>query len=163
MKKRFLIVLLAVAGLVSCSNNTNSVKVNLKNADDKMVYLYKYEGENPIAIDSAIVENGMVVFNVVKGEQNASYFLSVKDNRNNVMLFPDNNDITVDADLKNLYDAEITGSLLNDLYTEFNSVMNEFDSEMEDVYNLYRNASEQLDETLMENMKRNMILSMKTI
>lgn len=154
MKKRFLIVLLAVAGLVSCSNNTNSVKVNLKNADDKMVYLYKYEGENPIAIDSAIVENGMVVFNVVKGEQNASYFLSVKDNRNNVMLFPDNNDITVDADLKNLYDAEITGSLLNDLYTEFNSVMNEFDSEMEDVYNLYRNASEQLDETLMEKYEK---------
>lgn len=150
MKKRFLIVLLAVAGLVSCSNNTSSVKVNLKNADDKMVYLYKYEGENPIAIDSAIVKNGMAVFNVVKGEQNASYFLSVKNNRNNVMLFPDNNDITVDADLKNLDDAVITGSSLNDLYAQFNNVMDEFDNETEKIYSHYKDASEQLDETLMK-------------
>lgn len=151
MKKRSLIGLLAMAAcLISCSDSGVKVNMNMKNADDKMVYLNKYEGEASVAIDSAIVKDGTVVFDVANDEQNACYFISVKDSRGGVLLFPENNDITIDVDLESIGDASVSGSSLNDLYNEYNNVISDLDKKMEEQYSVYKDANKKNDKALME-------------
>ncbi len=115
-----------------------------------MVYLTKYEGEAPVAIDSAIVKDGMVVFDIAQVEQNDCYYLSVKDSRGAVLLFPENNDITVDVDLKSIGDATVSGSSSNDLYKEYGNVIDELDDKIGEQYSIYKDANKKNDKALME-------------
>ena len=63
MRKNLLFLLALAFGLTACNEGADSFKVNvsLANANAKTVYLQKFVDNEPIIIDSAVVNNDQAV------------------------------------------------------------------------------------------------------
>ena len=73
MKIRLLTLVVALFALVSCNKSTFSVKVELQNAEGKMVYLNKVVEGVATAIDTALIQNNVANFVVAVDEPTTHY------------------------------------------------------------------------------------------
>ena len=76
MKIRLLTLVIALFALVSCNKSTFNVKVELQNAEGKMIYLQKFVNKTSTIIDSVEMQNNIVNF-TVEEERLLNEFLSV--------------------------------------------------------------------------------------
>lgn len=112
MKKLLLSIVAGLLILSSCSKtNQFKVKLNLENADNQTVILVKsLDGKKPIIIDTAVIAGNKAVINVDYDDPQAMYILAFKEKQDQMLLFPDNKDVTVNGDLDDFLHLEATGS-----------------------------------------------------
>ena len=79
MKIRLLTLVVALFALVSCNKSTFNVKVELQNAEGKMVYLNKVVEGVATAIDTALIQNNVANFVVAVDDPTTHYAVSLND------------------------------------------------------------------------------------
>ena len=121
MKKLLLSIVVALLILSSC-NKTNQFKVtlNLDNSDNQTVILVKsLDGKKPIILDTVIMADNKAEFIVEKDNPQAIYILAFKEKRDQMILFPDNQDVTVKGDMDDYFHIEATGGDVMNAYNEY--------------------------------------------
>lgn len=111
MKRLLLSIVAGLLILSSCNNSKQfKVKLNLENADNQTVILVKsLDGKKPIIIDTVVIADNKAVINVDYDEPQALYILAFKEKQDQMLLFPDNKDVTVKGDLDDFFHIEATG------------------------------------------------------
>ena len=86
--KRNLLLLIAVAFIMTaCNQNKNfNVNVSLANGNDKTVYLQKYVDNVPVTIDSAVIAEEKAVYQSAISEGTV-YNFNVRSERNEFTFF----------------------------------------------------------------------------
>lgn len=127
--KKVIIVLLAMIGLVSCNGGkTFKIKVNLDNSTGKTVLLQKYAGGDLQTLQTAVANNNTVEFKVNKSDNTDALHLMIDGWRRPVVIFADNQNMTVSGDYQKAGAITVTGS---DMQARLNQFIQEFES-MED-------------------------------
>lgn len=121
MKK---LLLSLVAGLLILSGCNKSdqfkIKLNLDNSDGETVILVKsLDGKKPIILDTVTMTDNKAVFTVDKDDPQALYILAFKEKKDQMLLFPDNNDVTVKGDLDEFFHIEATGGATQNTYNNY--------------------------------------------
>ena len=152
MKIRLLTLVVATFALVSCSNSTFNVNVELQNAEGKTVYLQKIINNEFITLDSAIMQNNMVNFVVEDNSPSTHYQLSIKDT-NPLRFFSENNDVKIVGDLKNRDSFNITASYAQQLVNEYNVEYKKYSQQRKELSDKFRAAYQNNDEATMEKLQ----------
>ena len=113
MKIRLLSLVVALLALVSCSKPTFDVKVELQNADGKMVYLQKFVDKKSTIIDSVLMQGNVANFTVEEGNPATYYSIRVEKVRYPIGFFSENNDVR-----KNELLREFKNNITKDKYIE---------------------------------------------
>lgn len=120
--KKLLLSLVAGLLILSSCNKTNQfkVKLNLENADNQTVILVKsLDGQKPIIMDTAVFADNKAVFTVENDQPQALYILVFKEKQDQLLLFPDNKDVTVNGDLDNFFHIKATGSATQNAFYNY--------------------------------------------
>jgi peroxiredoxin len=113
MRKIFFIAL--VFGAVACSQTPNyKINVNLEGAEGTIVLEQREAGIWVVKDSSEIIDGVAILEGMV--EMPEMYYLSVKGQRNKMMLFVENSTITVDGKADSINVAKVTGSPVQDEY-----------------------------------------------
>lgn len=120
MSKAIVFFVLALIA-ISCSNGKGYlIEGHLEGLDEGIVYLQKRVSDEFVMADSASVENGFFRFGVAVIDYPRPYYLFVKGRRGALMFYPENTDIMIRAHADSLYDAEVTGSVTQYQFDEYN-------------------------------------------
>lgn len=128
MKKHLLTIIAATLILCSC-NKTNQFKVNLnlENADNYTVYLAKtIDGTQSVGVDTAVITGTTATLKADFDDEQAVYVIKFKELRDYLILFPDNQDVTVTGDVDEFYRINATGSETQNTYNDFNQSLLQF-------------------------------------
>ena len=107
--------------LTGC-NKTKQFKVNLnlENADGQTVILVKsLDGKKPIIIDTAVFADNKAVFTVENDDPQALYILAFKEKQDQMLLFPDNQNVNVTGDIEDFFHIEATGGATQNAYNDY--------------------------------------------
>ena len=121
MKKLLLPIVAALIILTGCNkSNQFKVKLNLDNSDGQTVILIKsLDGKKPIILDTVVMADNKAVFTVEKDNPQAIYILAFKEKKDQMTLFPDNQDVTVKGDLEDFFHIEATGGDVTNAYNDY--------------------------------------------
>lgn len=120
MYKPIVLYVLALIA-VSCSNGKGHlIEGRLEDFDEGMVYLQEQVSGEFVMVDSASVEDGFFRFGAVVIDYPRPYYLFVEGRRGGFMFYPENTDIMIRAHSDSLYDAEVTGSVTQYEFDEYN-------------------------------------------
>lgn len=150
MKIRFITVALATLALFSCNKENFKVNVELQNADGKMIYLQKLDGDRMVNIDSATIENNTVVFDVNNDDPTMYYAVRLADNRYPINFFSENSDVVIKGDVNDMENISITASKAQQLINEYNAELANYDAPFADIMERYRAAANNNDEAALE-------------
>ena len=153
--RKYLLFLLALAfGLTACNENADSFKVNvsLANANAKTVYLQKFVNNEPVTIDSAVVNNDQAVLTAPHDDPQILYALRVKGRKGSMPFFADNKDVVFVGDLNNPQDVEIMASETQAELDAYNEQVNQFDKQITDLYILMQQAINEDDSQKMDSL-----------
>lgn len=148
--RKYLLFLLALAfGLTACNESADSFKVNvsLANANAKTVYLQKFVNNEPVTIDSAVVNNDQAVLTAPIDDPQILYALKVKGRKGSMPFFADNKDVVFVGDLNNPQDVEIMASETQAELDAYNEQVNQFDKQITDLYILMQQAINNEDDS----------------
>ena len=155
--KRNLLFLLALAfGLTACDESANSFKVNvsLTNANAKMVYLQKFVNNEPVVIDSAVVNNDQAVLTAPIDNPQILYALKVKGRKGSMPFFADNKDVMFMGDMNNPQDVEIKASETQAELEAFNEQLNQFDKQIAELYVALQQAFNESDSLKVDSLNQ---------
>ncbi|MFI3267625.1 MAG: TlpA disulfide reductase family protein [Rikenellaceae bacterium] len=152
MTAKFLTMITAVALLVGCSTSGFTVKGNIENLSDGVVYLNVLEGKQPVKIDSTQAVNGVFSF---KGSLPMAQMATIESNGRVVnMFFLDNSEVTISGDVNAPKKIAVVGSPSNDLYDSLYAASNNMEEALRLIdanlsspaaaYMLFRNLSYKL-------------------
>lgn len=116
-------VVLYVMALIatSCSNGKGHlIEGRLEDLDEGIVFLQERVSDEFVMVDSASVEDGFFRFGPTVIDYPRPYYLFVKGRRGGFMFYPENNDIMIRAHADSLYAAEVTGSVTQYEFDEYN-------------------------------------------
>jgi len=119
--KKLLLITIAISILASCSNDpAYIVEGELDGIETGMVYLQKRETGKFVKVDSANLENG--IFEIKGGtvDYPSVHYLSVEGKRGYLMLFLENDRISVSGHADSIYLAKAEGAPTQDKYNEYN-------------------------------------------
>ncbi len=153
--RKYLLFLLALAfGLTACNESADSFKVNvsLANANAKTVYLQKFVNNEPVTIDSAVVNNDQAVLTAPHDDPQILYALRVKGRKGSMPFFADNKDVVFVGDLNNPQDVEIMASETQAELDAYNEQVNQFDKQITDLYILMQQAINEDDSQKMDSL-----------
>lgn len=150
MKIKLLTLAITIFALFSCNKSTFNVKVELQNAEDKMIYLKKMIDKEFIAIDSAIIQNNMANFIVESSNPTTYYSLIIKGVRYPINFFSENKDVTIIGDTKNRNEINISGCKAQHLINEYNKEIKKFYAQMRELSEEYQIAAQNNNESEME-------------
>ncbi|MCF7793150.1 MAG: AhpC/TSA family protein [Candidatus Cloacimonetes bacterium] len=151
MKKLFIITLIAWM-MFSCSSKPGfKISGEMENADGQMIKLLQRDGRAFVTVDSAIVKDGNFS---LKGsvEYPDFYFIGLEGNENMKQFFLENSEITMLGNADSLDKVEISGSVSNEDYENYNWLMKPFDERMETLYQEYQQIAQSGDEAKMEEL-----------
>ena len=120
--KKLLLSIVAVLLILCGCNKTKQFKVNLNldNSDGQTVVLIKsLDGKKTIILDTVVMADNKAVFTVDKDDPQALYILVFKEKHDQMYLFPDNQDVTVNGDLDNYFHIEATGGDVMNAYNDY--------------------------------------------
>lgn len=160
--KRVIYFLLLTAIVAACGKSSSfSIKGDLKNLPDQMVVLQISTDTGMVLLDSVKSVGGKFEF---KGERNDAIManISFKEAQGVIPFFLDNSNFTVTGDASNIAEATMTGSPLQELFTQYRAGFKTFRDEGESLYQQYTMAAEsgdsvtgkQIEEKLNEIEKR---------
>ncbi|WP_025006812.1 TlpA disulfide reductase family protein [Marinilabilia salmonicolor] len=120
MRKIGFLLLTGLVVLASCGK-TDQYKVSgtVEGVTEGQAVLQKIEAQGPAAIDTAEIIDGTFTF-TGSVEHPELHLIYVDDNQVPVAFFLENANITINADVENMQDAEVTGSDINAKFKEFN-------------------------------------------
>lgn len=111
MKRKILIYSMIVLTFIACNKNTFNVDVEMRNANGKVIYLQKIIDNEFVSVDSAIVENNKVHFDVEKDGDTDALHILVEGWRRAVPFFADNEDVEIKGDYNNYNDIYVKSSV----------------------------------------------------
>ena len=123
MKKLLLSIVAALIIFSGCNkSNQFKVQLNIENADGQTVILIKsLDGKKPIIMDTAVFADNKAVFTVENDDPQALYILAFKEKHDQMLLLPDNKDVTVSGDLDDFLHLEATGSATQNAFNEYHN------------------------------------------
>ncbi len=136
--KKILLVLSIIGILNSCSEDKDAnfvIKGKVEGMRKGMVYLKNEVNGNLETIDSLFLK-GTEEFEF-SGNINSPevYFLSTsRRNSSELPVFVEKNEITIDADVKDLLTANVTGSENQELLDQFNKIIGRFNNRKNELY-----------------------------
>ena len=121
MKKLLLSIVAALLIFSGCNKaNQFKIKLNLANSDDETVVLIKsLDGKKPIILDTVVMADNKAVFTVENDDPQAIYIVVFKEKRDQMLLFPDNQDVTVKGDMDDFFHIEATGGDVMNAYNDY--------------------------------------------
>ena len=149
MKIRLLTLVVALFALVACSKPSFNVKVELQNAEGKMVYLQKFVDKKSTVIDSVVMQNNVVNFTVEEGNPTTYYSIKVEKVRYPIGFFSENNDVTIVGDVKDNASIQVTASYAQQLVNEFDAENRKFYNQLRELGKNYEIAAQENDEAAM--------------
>jgi peroxiredoxin len=120
MRKIAFLFVASVFLLASCEkNNQYKVSGKIDGVSEGKAVLQKIESTGPVPLDTAEIVNGSFSFtgNV---EYPELYLIYIDKKRMPVAFFLESGEISINADIENMQDAEVTGSALNTKFKVFN-------------------------------------------
>ena len=119
--KKLLSIIVALIILSGCNkSNQFKIKLNLENADGQTIILVKsLDGKKPIIMDTAVIAVNKAVFDVSCDNPQAMYILAFKDAHENMILFPENQNVTVNGDMNDYIHIEATGSTAQNAFNDY--------------------------------------------
>ena len=152
MKIKLLSVVILALSLTSCNKDHFNVKVNLKNAEGKNVYLQKNINDQIMVIDSSTITNDAANFIVLNDSPTIKYSIKIDDVKYPINFFTENNDTDITGDVKDLKNISITGSCAQQLLNEYNKEINKYNLQYADFREKYQEATRNNDEALIEKL-----------
>lgn len=132
MKNRLIIFSIMILTFFACNKPTFNVDVEITNANGKTIYLQKLVDNKFVDIDSAVVENQHVIFNVEKSANNDAYHIFVKGWRRALPFFSDNEDVVINGDFNNYNKISIKASQTQQLLDSINGIFYDLDENAQD-------------------------------
>ena len=156
MKKNLLFLLALAFGLTACNESANSFKVNvsLANANAKTVYLQKFVNNEPVTIDSAVVNNDQAVLTAPFDDPQILYALRVKGRKGSMPFFADNKDVVFVGDMNNPQDVEIMASETQAELDAYNKQVSQFDTQISELYIAMQQAFNNEDSIQMDSLNK---------
>ena len=154
--KRNLVLLIAVAFIMTaCNQNKNfNVNVSLANGNDKTVYLQKYVDNVPVTIDSAVIAEEKAVLTAPIDNPQILYALKIKGQRGSMPFFADNKDVAFVGDLNNPQAVEIMGSETQAELDAYNDQLDEINMQIRDLYAVMQQAFSDNDSIKMDSLNK---------
>ena len=128
MKKLLLFFVASLLIFSSCGNSDQSnnnetkqfnVTINLDNAEGETAILYKATVfGDPLQIDEIALEGDEAVMEVEGDDPLDVYYLVFEESGQNLVLFPENQDVTITGDLENPLYIEATGCSAQNIYND---------------------------------------------
>ena len=156
MKKHLLFLFAIALGLSACQPKNDNFKVNvsLANGNEKTVYLQKYVDNAPVTIDSAVITNEAATLSAGKDNPQILYSLKIKGMRGSMPFFADNKDVTIVGDINNPQGVEIMASESQAELDAYNDQLNEFETQIRDLYALMNDAFSNNDSIMMDSLNK---------
>ena len=152
MKIRLLSLVVALLALVACSKPTFDVKVELQNAEGKMVYLNKFVEGVATVIDSALIQNNVANFVVAVDNPTTHYAVSLND-RYSIRFFSENKDVKIVGDAKNRESLNVTASYAQQLINGYNDESMKFNTQINELSEKFKDAYQSGDEASMQQLR----------
>ena len=152
MKIRLLTLVVALFALVSCNKSTFNVKVELQNAEGKMVYLNKVVEGVATAIDTALIQNNVANFVVAVDEPTTHYAVSLND-RYSIRFFSENKDVKITGDAKDRETLNVTASYAQQLINGYNEESKKFNAQINELSEKFKVAYQSGDEATMQQLR----------
>ena len=149
MKIRLLSLVVALFTLVACSKPTFNVKVELQNAEGKLVYLQKFSDKKSTIIDSVLMQNNVVNFIVEEDNPATYYSIRVEKVRYPIGFFSENNDVTIVGDINDVANIQVTASYAQQLVNEYDAENIKFNNQLKEIRMNYMMAQQANDEAAM--------------
>ena len=150
MKIRLLTLVIALFALVSCNKSTFNVKVELQNAEGKMIYLQKFVNKTSTIIDSVEMQNNIVNFTVEEENPATYYSIRIEKVRYPIGFFSENNDVTIVGDIEDHSNIQVTASYAQQLVNEYDKENKKFYDQLRELGKNYEIAAQTKDEAAME-------------
>jgi peroxiredoxin len=153
MKKVFALFL-TISIVLSCSEpNEKNFKISgtLSGLDEGELILQKRGDDGYYDIDTAILKEGKFEF-VMAMQQPEAFYLKIDEKRPLVFLAGDD-DIIINADIENLKEASISGSIAQDQYNDYKSSVAEFDERSDKLYDVYKEARKSGETRLADSLE----------
>ncbi len=150
MKIRLLTLVIALFALVSCNKSTFNVKVELQNAEGKMIYLQKFVNKTSTIIDSVEMQNNIVNFTVEEENPATYYSIRIEKVRYPIGFFSENNDVTIVGDIEDHSNIQVTASYAQQLVNEYDKENKKFYDQLRELGKNYEIAAQDKDEAAME-------------
>lgn len=143
MKKYTILLLVATLYLSSCKQQVRdkhfTIFANYKGLENQLVYLKKYSGSGYQFADSVHAVDGSFQF-TGKVELPELYRIYIENDDNYIAVFVENTDIYIDAEVGKYENAEIKGSISNDLYRKLFSSLDSMDNALKPINEAYHEA-----------------------
>ena len=136
--------------LVSCGKPTFNVKVDLQNAEGKMIFLQKFVDKKSTIIDSVEMQNNVVNFTVEEDNPATYYSIRIENVRYPIGFFSENNDVTIVGDIKDNTSIVVTASYAQQLVNEYDAENKKFYDQLRELGKKYEIAAQENDEATME-------------
>ncbi len=118
MKQLLFVALLAIS-FVACQQKEYKITGTIDGVEEGQAILSKIEKGRPVNIDTTQIAAGKFTFTGSENEPQV-YLVFIDDIQTPVMLFGENGNININiADKEKITDAEISGSPLNEIFTNF--------------------------------------------
>ena len=150
MKIKLLTLVIALIALVSCGKPTFNVKVDLQNAEGKMIFLQKFVDKKSTIIDSVEMQNNVVNFTVEEDNPATYYSIRIENVRYPIGFFSENNDVTIVGDIKDNTSIVVTASYAQQLINEYDAENKKFYDQLRELGKKYEIAAQENDEATME-------------
>jgi peroxiredoxin/cell fate (sporulation/competence/biofilm development) regulator YlbF (YheA/YmcA/DUF963 family) len=120
MKKIGFLLLTGLLVLASCGQS-DEYKVNgtVEGVTEGQAVLQKIDAQGPVPIDTTEIVDGSFTF-TGSIEFPELHLIYIDDNKMPVAFFLENSTISINADLENMQESEVTGSEINNIFADFN-------------------------------------------
>ena len=128
MKKLLLSIVAGLLILCGCNKTKQfTINFNLENSDGQTAYLVKtLDLKQPIILDTIVFADNKAEVTVDYDDPQAMYILVFKQTKENMILFPDNHDVAVTGDMKDIKHIEATGGATQNSYNEYQKIMAQY-------------------------------------
>ena len=145
--KKLLFAVVAISVLFAACDTQKKYVLSgkIEGQSEGKIYLNIEKDRELVKIDSADIVDG--VFKLEGSVAVADlYYLQVDDKKGAISLYLENAPISVEANIENLKEAKITGSVSQDLYNSFVASMMTFKAKQEPIVAAYKKAMSEKDE-----------------
>ncbi len=128
---RITAIVLFALSILSCTDNSKTITFTgtIKGAEDgTRIYYQKVNDNNqPYDIDTLIVKNEKIVLELEKQNYPQLGLLNFRNLNITLLFFQEDEDMSADFDLNNLYNTNVIGGKENALFTKFREEIQSFD------------------------------------
>ncbi len=151
--RKVIILLTMVAAFWACNNTSRyEIKGHLDGAVSGKVYLSKQENQKIIHVDSAEIKNGDFKMSGTLDHPDI-YYLQVQDKKGYLLLFLENNKMSITGNVDSLWLAKAAGSPYQDDYNAFQETLKPFEEQFKSLYMKWQQAKMSGNEALAKQIE----------